>query len=78
MAAECTNTPADNATTALSDAQQAMSLLEMLLTEVKPSSIEKQKLLTVEAAYTDLELFIEKLQIALDMLSFDWAGCETN
>jgi Tfp pilus assembly protein PilN len=78
LATVYTNNAADNATTALLEAQQAMSLLETLLTEVKASSIEKQNLLTVEVAYVDLELFIEKLQIALDMLSFDRAECKTN
>ena len=53
-----------------------MLLLEMVLTEASLDRIEQQKLLAVELAYVDLELFIERLQIALDVInSQDVAEC---
>lgn len=67
-----------NANTALLDAQQAMSLLEIILTEGSSNQIERQKLLTVEAAYVDLELFIERLQIVLDILNLELVEYEMN
>lgn len=69
LAARYTNTAADNATIALLDAQQAMLLLEIILSECSLSPIKRQKLITIEVAYVDLELFIERLQTALDILT---------
>ncbi|OWY63736.1 hypothetical protein B7486_51395 [cyanobacterium TDX16] len=61
LAADYTNTALDNATTALLDARQATSLLEMVLTECSSNQIERQNILTIEVAYADIEFFIERL-----------------
>lgn len=68
LAVEYTNAAANHTTTALLQAQQAMSLLEIILADASSNQIKSQELLTVEVAYVDLELFSERLQKALDIL----------
>ncbi|MDV2997305.1 MAG: hypothetical protein N4J56_007010 [Chroococcidiopsis sp. SAG 2025] len=69
LAANYTNNALENANTALLEARQATLLLEMVMTECSLDRVERQNLLKLEVAYTDLDFFIEKLLIALDALS---------
>jgi len=78
LAADYTNTAADNANTALLDARQATLLLGMVLTEGSSNQIEWQNLPTLEVAYADLGFFIERLLIALDALRPQSYECEIN
>lgn len=78
LAADCTNTALENASTALLEARQATSLLEMVMTECSSGRIERQNLLLLEVAYTDLDFFIERLLIALDALRPPSPECEIN
>jgi hypothetical protein len=78
LAADRTNAAIDNATTALCNAQQAVLLLETILTEASLNQIERQSLLKVEIAYADLDFFIERLLIALDLLRPQSSECEIN
>ncbi|MDZ4876910.1 MAG: hypothetical protein CLLPBCKN_006345 [Chroococcidiopsis cubana SAG 39.79] len=78
MAAVYTNNAVDNATTALLDARQATLLLEIVMIECSLDRIERQNLLTLEVAYTDLEFFTERLLIALDVLRPQSYECEIN
>jgi hypothetical protein len=71
LAAHYKSIATDNAITALLDAQQAMLLLEVVWIELKPNQIKRQKLAVIEAAYVELELFIERLQTTLETLKCD-------
>lgn len=68
LASEFAIAAAKNATSALLDAEQALSLLEIALIEASQSQIEQHKLLVAQAACIDLELFVERMQLALELI----------